>query len=110
VEGREVRLGNAALLAEAGVSAGSLADLAETMRQHGQTVVFLSVEGALAGLLAVADPVKPSSVEAVRLLRARRLGRATMRNIRQNCSSPSSTPRRASRSRRERSTRCSGCC
>jgi Cu+-exporting ATPase len=69
VDGREVRLGNAALLAQAGVSVEALADLAEAMRRDGQTVVFLSIDGALAGLLAVADPVKPSSVDAVRLLR-----------------------------------------
>jgi len=69
VAGREVRLGNATLLAEAGGSVAALADRAEALRRDGQTVVFVSIEGGLAGLLAVADPVKPSSVEAVRLLR-----------------------------------------
>jgi Cu+-exporting ATPase len=69
VDGRAVLLGNAALLAEAGVPASALAGKAESWRRDGQTVMLVAVDGAAAGLLAVADPVKGSAAEAVRILR-----------------------------------------
>ncbi|MGH7266907.1 MAG: copper-transporting P-type ATPase, partial [Candidatus Rokuibacteriota bacterium] len=69
VEGRAVALGNAALLAEQGVEPGPLGARAETLRRDGQTVVFVVVDGRVAGLLGVADPVKPSAPEALRRLR-----------------------------------------
>jgi Cu+-exporting ATPase len=70
VEGRDVALGNAALLAELGVAPGDLPGRAEARRREGQTVVFLVVDGRPAALLAVADPVKASTPEAIRALRA----------------------------------------
>ncbi len=69
VDGRAVALGNARLLDELAVAPGVLAGQAEKLRQDGQTVVFVVVEGRAAGLLGVADPIKPSSAEAIRLLR-----------------------------------------
>src|SRR5690606_33083794 len=67
--GRRVALGNPALLAERGVDAGGLRERAEQWRGGGQTVMFVAVDDRLAGLLGVADPIKASTPEAVRLLR-----------------------------------------
>jgi Cu+-exporting ATPase len=69
VNGRTVALGNQALLEELGAPPGPLAERAETLRREGQTVVFLAVDGRAVGLLGVTDPVKPSTPEALRLLR-----------------------------------------
>jgi Cu+-exporting ATPase len=68
VEGKKVTLGNAALLADFGVDAAPLRARLEELRTDGQTVVMLAVGGRLAGLLGVADPVRPSTQEALRLL------------------------------------------
>ncbi|MGO4123624.1 heavy metal translocating P-type ATPase [Inquilinus sp. YAF38] len=70
VEGREVALGNAALLDELGIAAGSLAEQAEALRRDGATVMHLVVDGAAAGLIAVADPVKETTPAAIAALRA----------------------------------------
>ena len=68
VDGRLVRLGNAALLAEGKIETGALGARAEEMRLAGQTVMFAIVEGALAGLVAVADPIKATTPDAIRQL------------------------------------------
>ena len=65
VEGKSVALGNAALLAELGVDPGPLAGEAERMRAEGQTAMFLVVEGQVAAVIAVADPIKSTTPEAV---------------------------------------------
>ena len=70
VDGRRVALGNAALLAELGIDAAPAAARAETHRAQGRTVLLAAVDGRVAGLLAAADPVKPTTPEAVRALRA----------------------------------------
>jgi len=70
VEGRAVALGNTVLMREAGVDAAPLAEAAERLRVEGASVVFLAVEARLAGLVAVADPIKPSTPEAIDLLHA----------------------------------------
>ncbi len=70
VEGREVTLGTPALLEAGGVEAAPLAARADELRREGQTVVFVAVGNALAGLIGVADPVKATTPEAVRQLRA----------------------------------------
>ena len=60
-----------ALLEELGVEPGPLAGRAEALRAEGQTVMFLvAVDDAVAGILGVADPIKPSTPEAIRLLQA----------------------------------------
>jgi Cu+-exporting ATPase len=69
VDGARVALGNMALLSTLQVEAGALAEQAEALRKDGQTVVFVVVEGRPAGLLGVADPLKSSTPEALRLLR-----------------------------------------
>ena len=69
VEGRAVALGNARMLEEAGVDVAALRDRAEALRADGQTVMFVAIDGRPAGLLGVADPIKASTPEAVRLLK-----------------------------------------
>ena len=63
-------LGNTALMEDAGVATGALAGRAEALRSEGASVMWLAVDGRLAGLLAVADPIKPDSAEALATLRA----------------------------------------
>jgi len=70
VEGRGLRLGNTVLMDEAGVSIQSLQAQAETLRSDGTSIMYLAVDGVLAGLLAVADPIKPTSKLAVGRLQA----------------------------------------
>jgi Cu+-exporting ATPase len=70
VEGRRLMLGNTALMQEAGVSTESLQEHAEKLRGDGTSIMYLAVDGALAGLLAVADPIKPTTKLAVERLQA----------------------------------------
>jgi Cu+-exporting ATPase len=69
VEGRTVAVGNPRLLAELGVDARETAARVAALREEGQTVMFVVVEGRLAGLLGVADAVKPAAREAIAALR-----------------------------------------
>ncbi|MFT6107358.1 MAG: Cu+-exporting ATPase [Planctomycetota bacterium] len=69
VEGRRVAIGNDALMAELGVDSSALQDRANSLRESGQTVVFVAVDEREAGLLGVADPIKESSADALRQLR-----------------------------------------
>jgi Cu+-exporting ATPase len=73
VEGRSVALGNSRLLDAIGVDTGALAEAAGAMGAEAQTAMFVAVDGKLAGLLGVADPIKPSTPEAIRSLRAEHL-------------------------------------
>ncbi len=70
VEGRSVVLGNATLLAEQGIAVHELSEKAEALRAQGQTAMFVAVDGRLAGVVSVADPVRASTPEAIRLLHA----------------------------------------
>ena len=70
VDGRSVALGNTQLLAGLGLAPGALAARAEALQAHGQTVMFVTVDGRVAGLLGVGDAIKASTPEAVRLLHA----------------------------------------
>jgi Cu+-exporting ATPase len=67
--GTNVLLGNRALLAERGIDAGSLLADAERLEGEGKTVMFVTVDGQAAGLVAVADTLKETSAQAVRELR-----------------------------------------
>jgi Cu+-exporting ATPase len=69
VGGRRLALGNASLLADLGIDAGPLAAQAETLRTQAQTVMFLVIDGTVAGLLGAADPIKASTREAIGELR-----------------------------------------
>jgi Cu+-exporting ATPase len=68
VAGRAAALGNRRMMEHAGADADALAERAEGLRREGQTVMFLAVDGKAVGLLGVADPIKESTHEAVRLL------------------------------------------
>jgi Cu+-exporting ATPase len=70
VDGAHVALGNRAMMDAAGVDPAPLAGRAEELRGDGQTVMFVAIGGKLAGLVGVADPIKASTPEAIRVLRA----------------------------------------
>ena len=76
VDGRTVAVGNAALLRDLGVDPAPLAARAGAAAERGWTPVYVAVGGRLAGLIAVADPIKPTSRDAVAQLR--RLGLETI--------------------------------
>jgi len=68
VDGKPVALGNARLMTQLGLDGGKLADTANARRDEGETVMFVVLDGAIAGLVSVADPVKattPAALEAL---------------------------------------------
>lgn len=65
VDGHQLQLGNTALMEEAGVDITPLRNRAEQRRLEGISIIYLAVDGRLAGLLAVSDPIKPTSQQAV---------------------------------------------
>ena len=65
VDGHEVTLGSGALMEGSGIGLGEVWERANELRNQGQTVMFLAIDGKLAGLLGVADPIKPSTPEAI---------------------------------------------
>jgi Cu+-exporting ATPase len=69
VDGKAVALGNTVLMKEAGVDPAPVLDAAEERRAEGASVVLVAVDGRLAGLVAVADPVKETTAEALRGLK-----------------------------------------
>lgn len=69
VAGKKLLLGNAALMRDRGVDVTILAERADGLADAGRTPVFVAVDGVAAGLLAVADAVRPESIAAVRALR-----------------------------------------
>ena len=68
VDGRRVALGNRSHLARLGIGTDSAAARAEALRAEGRTVLYVAVDGVLAGMLSVADPIKESALGAVRAL------------------------------------------
>ncbi len=70
VEGHEVLFGNAKLMADNGIEPGGLVTRAEALAFDAQTPMFLAMDGRIAGLLAVSDPIKADSREAIARLRA----------------------------------------
>jgi Cu+-exporting ATPase len=69
VDGHAVAIGNTALMDEVEVDWRVFAEDAEALRKQGASVIYVAVDGKLAGLLAVSDPIKPSTPEAIGLLR-----------------------------------------
>ena len=69
IDGGDVRVGNAALMRQDGIDIESMAESAETLRGEGASVVFVASGGKLAGLIAVADPIKSTTAEALRSLK-----------------------------------------
>jgi P-type Cu+ transporter len=70
VDGWQVSLGNSALATEVGINIADLNKRAEALRADGQTVLFIGVDGKAAGLIGIADPIKATTVEAVKQLHA----------------------------------------
>ena len=68
IEGREVALGNRALLDQLSIESGKLTERAEAMRIEGETVMYVVIDKRAAGLIAIADPIKSSTPEAIRAL------------------------------------------
>ncbi len=68
VDGRGVALGNQRLFEELGIDLGPLPARADALRGDAQTVMFVAIDGKAAGLVGVADPIKESTVEAIRML------------------------------------------
>jgi Cu+-exporting ATPase len=69
VEARRIALGNTVLMEAEGVDCAPLRGHAEELRGQGASVMYLAIDGRLAGLLAVADPVKETTAEALQALR-----------------------------------------
>jgi Cu+-exporting ATPase len=70
IDGRAVALGSAQLMAELGVDLAAVSARADELRAQAQTVVYVGADGTLAGVLGVADPIKDTTVAALRELRA----------------------------------------
>jgi Cu+-exporting ATPase len=73
VGGRAVALGNTAMMEEMGLDTTEAEAKADALRAEGKTAMFVAVEGALAGLVAVADPIKDSTAQAIKELHAQGL-------------------------------------
>ena len=69
VDRRRVVLGNAAFLSELGISTAALDAEAERLRRDGATAIYVALDGKLAGVIAIADPVKETTPAALAALR-----------------------------------------
>jgi Cu+-exporting ATPase len=70
VAGRDVALGTPRLLEELDIEPGPLAERADRLREEGESVVLVAVDGRVAGLLGIGDPIRPTTPEALAELRA----------------------------------------
>jgi len=70
VDGRSVALGNSRFMTELGLDGAALIETANSRRDQGETVMFVVVEGAIAGLVSVADPMKETTPAAIKALHA----------------------------------------
>jgi len=68
VDGRRIALGNVAMMTDLKADTASLDDRANALRSEGKTAMFVAVDGRLAGIVAVADPIKATTAEAIRAL------------------------------------------
>jgi len=73
VNARKAALGNRALFSELSISAAGLEDRAASLENDGQTVMFVAIDGKAAGIIAVADPVKRTSAEAIKQLHMQKI-------------------------------------
>jgi P-type Cu+ transporter len=73
VDGKRVGIGNAALMADLNVATGVSDGAAETARQRGATGIYVALDGRIAGIIAIADPIKSSAQAAIAALRGDRL-------------------------------------
>jgi Cu+-exporting ATPase len=69
VDGRKIALGNAMLMGELKIVTGDIDVAAETARQDGATAIYVAIDGRAAGIIAIADPIKPSAQRALQKLR-----------------------------------------
>ncbi|MDP3494566.1 MAG: heavy metal translocating P-type ATPase, partial [Hyphomonadaceae bacterium] len=70
VEGRRILLGSPAFMVEQAIDTSALATEADVLRKDGASAIFVAIDGKLAGVLAIADPIKATTPEAVRQLKA----------------------------------------
>jgi Cu+-exporting ATPase len=70
VDGKKLVLGGSRIMAEHGVDLATLEVQADALRAEGATVIFATLDGKLAGLLGIADPIKPTTPDAIRALKA----------------------------------------
>ena len=70
VDGKSIALGNAKMVAGLGLEGGEASEMANERRDRGETVMFVMIEGRLAGMVSVADPVKDTTPQALKALRA----------------------------------------
>jgi len=70
VEGRRVVLGNARFLGDEGIDTGLMAGAADSLRMDGASVIFVGVDGRVAGVVAIADPVRQTTPDALAALKA----------------------------------------
>ena len=70
VDGKTVALGNAKLLTDLGIDGGHASEMADQRRDQGETVMFVVIQGRMAGLVSVADPVKDTTPQALKALHA----------------------------------------
>jgi P-type Cu+ transporter len=66
---KRIGIGNAALMADLDASADTLQDRADTLQKEGQTVMFIALDGKFAGLIAVSDPIKSTTLDAIQQLK-----------------------------------------
>lgn len=69
VDGKSVAIGNKQLMVDLGISVEQFAEDADRLRSEGQTVMFIALENKLAGFIGVADPIKDTTVEAIKTLK-----------------------------------------
>ena len=69
VDGRQVILGNAGFMAERGIDTAALAERADALRHEGATAIFIGIDAQAAGILAIADAIKPTTAAAIAALR-----------------------------------------
>jgi len=70
IDGKTVALGNRSLMSDLGIDVSALVGRADELRMDGQTVIFVAADGAVAGLVGVADPIKETAPDAIRDLHA----------------------------------------
>ena len=70
IDGKQVAVGNRALMTELSIETQGTEKEMDTLREDGQTVMFVSVDGKLAGFVAVTDPIKETTVSAVKTLQS----------------------------------------
>ena len=69
VEGRELVIGNAKIMADAGIETASLDRTADTLRSEGATAIYIAIDGKAAGIIAIADPIKATTPSAIAALK-----------------------------------------